>query len=181
LERKMSRIGRTPVAIPAGVQVGVADGAVQVKGPKGALSERLVRHVAVDVTGEQLVVTRSAEHKAGKSNHGLMRSLIQNMVTGVTKGFEKELTIVGVGYRAEVKGKKLVLQLGYSHPIEFSIPDGIAITVDKNVNLKVVGASKQAVGQAAAVIRGYRVPDHYKGKGVRYKNEHVRIKAGKSA
>jgi large subunit ribosomal protein L6 len=110
-----------------------------------------------------------------------MRALIQNMVTGVTKGFDKDLEIIGVGYRAEVKGKNLVMQLGYSHPIEHAIPEGIAVSVDRNTKIKVSGASKQQVGQQAAEIRAYRKPDHYKGKGVRYVNEYVLIKAGKSA
>jgi large subunit ribosomal protein L6 len=176
----MSRIGKLPVSIPKGVTVDVSD-VVAVKGPKGQLSQRVVDLVSVKVEGEEVVVTRADDSKPSRAYHGLMRSLIQNMVTGVSEGFEKKLQIIGVGYRADVKGKKLVMNLGYSHPIEFDIPDGIEIAVDKQNFVTIKGADKQQVGQVAAVIRGYRKPDHYKGKGVRYADEQVRIKAGKSA
>jgi len=176
----MSRIGKQPIDVPNGVTITVGDEVV-VKGPKGNLSQKMVAYVAVKLDGDQLVVTRKDDSKPSRANHGLMRSLIQNMVTGVTKGFEKKLKVIGVGYRADVKGNKLVMNLGYSHPIEFDIPAGISIEADKNNDITVRGPSKQQVGQVAAVIRGYRKPDHYKGKGVRYADEHVRIKAGKSA
>jgi large subunit ribosomal protein L6 len=177
----MSRVGRQPVAILAGVNVEVTAKAISVKGPKGTLSEKTLALVSVEVHDGQVVVGRTSDSKQGRANHGLMRALIQNMVTGVTKGFDKDLEIIGVGYRAEVKGKNLVMQLGYSHPIEHAIPEGIAVSVDRNTKIKVSGASKQQVGQQAAEIRAYRKPDHYKGKGVRYVNEYVLIKAGKSA
>ena len=177
----MSRIGKLPVPVPNGVTVDLGD-VIRVKGPKGDLSAKKVDLVDVTLEGDEVIVKRHDDSKPSRANHGLMRALINNMVVGVTEGFEKKLQIIGVGYRAEVKGKNLVMNLGYSHPIEFSIPDGIDIAVDSKANiLSVKGADKQQVGQVAAIIRGYREPDHYKGKGVRYVDEHVRIKAGKSA
>lgn len=177
----MSRIGKMPVAVPSGVTVQVADGQVSVQGPKGSLSESLVDRVTVEVQGDAVVVTRDNDSRQCRANHGLMRALIQNMVTGVTKGWEKQLEIVGVGYRAEVKGPNLVMQLGYSHPIEYSIPGGISIDVERNTKITVKGSDKRQVGQVAANIRDFRRPDSYKGKGVRYLGEVVRIKAGKTA
>ena len=176
----MSRIGKQPVTIPSGVTVTVGD-EITVKGPKGTLTQKIVPHVDVKVEGAEVLVTRHNDSKPSRSMHGLMRSLVDNMVTGVTKGFEKKLQVIGVGYRADVKGSKLVMNLGYSHPIEFDIPQGISIEADKTNHIFVRGADKQQVGQVAAVIRGYREPDHYKGKGVRYVDEYVRLKAGKSA
>ncbi|MBN2798518.1 MAG: 50S ribosomal protein L6 [Deltaproteobacteria bacterium] len=177
----MSRIGRLPVSLPAGVTVAVEGGEVQVSGPLGKLSQAVVGSVEVQVEGDTLLVQRVNDSKVARSNHGLMRSLVSNMVTGVTKGFSKQLEIVGVGYRADVKGTSLVMNLGYSHPIDFPIPDGIQIAVDRNVRIDVKGINKQQVGQVAAMIRDFRRPDHYKGKGVRYVGEYVRIKTGKSA
>ena len=177
----MSRIGRLPVAVPSAVTVSVSGGKVEVKGPKGSLSETIPALVDVAVADGVVTLTRSNDSKPAKSRHGLMRALVQNMVTGVTVGFKKELEVIGVGYRAEVKGSKLVMQLGYSHPVEYAIPDGVAIKVERNTSLEVSGADKQRVGQVAAVIRGFRPPDSYKGKGVRYKGEYVRLKQGKSA
>jgi large subunit ribosomal protein L6 len=177
----MSRIGRQPVSIPDGVTISVKDGEVSVKGPKGQLSQAVVEHVEIDFDDKTLNVRRTAEIKQAKANHGLMRALIQNMVDGVTKGFSKDLEIQGIGYRADVRGKNLVLNLGYSHPIEYAIPDGIDISVDKQNRITVAGVDKQLVGHVAAKIRSYREPDHYKGKGVRYVGEYVYLKAGKSA
>lgn len=177
----MSRIGRLPVAVPSAVTVSVSGGKVEVKGPKGSLSETIPALVDIAVADGVVTLTRSNDSKPAKSRHGLMRALVQNMVTGVTDGFKKELEVIGVGYRAEVKGSKLVMQLGYSHPVEYAIPDGVAIKVERNTSLEVSGADKQRVGQVAAVIRGFRPPDSYKGKGVRYKGEYVRLKQGKSA
>lgn len=176
----MSRIGKLPVDIPSGVSVTVGD-EIAVKGPKGSLTEKKVKLVDVKVEDNQVIISRADDSKPSRANHGLMRALINNMVVGVSQGFERKLQIIGVGYRAEVKGRKLVMNLGYSHPIEYDIPEGIDIEADKQNIITVRGASKQQVGQAAAVIRGYREPDHYKGKGVRYVDEHVRLKAGKSA
>jgi len=170
-----------PVDVPSGVTITVGDDLVTVKGPKGELKQGLVPYTAISVDDGTATVSRENDQKQAKSNHGLMRSLLYNMVVGVHTGFTKELQILGVGYRADVKGKNLVLNLGYSHLIEFPIPDGISISVDKSNKISVAGADKQQVGQVAAVIRGYRKPDNYKGKGVRYVDEYVRIKAGKSA
>lgn len=176
----MSRIGKLPIPIPSGVTVQVGD-RVAVKGPKGELSQHIVKLVGITVEGNEVIVSRADDSRPSRANHGLMRALINNMVVGVSTGFERKLQVIGVGYRAEVKGSKLVMNLGFSHPIEFDIPKGITIEADKTNIITVRGADKQAVGQTAAVIRGYRKPDHYKGKGVRYVDEQVRIKAGKSA
>lgn len=159
----------------------LAGGSVQVKGPKGTLSRSIVPGVSVVVQSDVVQVNRDDDSRKCRANHGLMRALLNNMVIGVSVGFTRELEIIGVGYKAEVKGNKVVLNLGFSHQIEFPFPDGIKITVDKSTKLAVTGASKEAVGQAAAEIRGFRPPDSYKGKGVRYKGEHIRIKAGKTA
>jgi large subunit ribosomal protein L6 len=177
----MSRIGKQPVAIPTGVDVKILADSITVKGPKGSLSQHLVGLVDVKVENNEVICVRQNDSKPARANHGLIRSLISNMVDGVTQGFSKKLEVNGVGYRADVKGKNLVMNLGYSHPIEYSIPEGITIEVDKQNNITVSGCDKQQVGQVAAKIRSYREPDHYKGKGVRYSGEYVRIKAGKSA
>jgi large subunit ribosomal protein L6 len=177
----MSRIGKMPVPLSGGVSASVSNGVVEVKGPRGTLQQTLPGHVSVDVDSASVVVKRHSESKPARANHGLARSLINNMVIGVSKGFEKKLEIQGIGYRAEIKGKTLVMQLGYSHLIEYAIPDDIQVTVEKNTNLTVSGIDKQRVGQVAAVIRQFRSPDSYKGKGVRYVGEYVRLKAGKSS
>lgn len=177
----MSRIGKLPIALPKGVTVDVKDAEVEVKGPKGALTQSLVDSVSVEVADDQLVVHRSDDARQSRANHGLMRSLLNNMVTGVSQGFKKELEIIGVGYRAAVKGKTLEMNLGYSHPVNYAIPEGIKIEVDKQGVISIEGTDKQQVGQVAAEIRAWRKPDSYKGKGVRYKGEHVSLKAGKSA
>lgn len=177
----MSRIGKQPISLPKGVDVKVADGVVTVKGPKGELSQSLVGQIEAKVEGEELVFTRADDSRTAKANHGLMRSLAFNMVTGVTEGFSKKLLVQGVGYRADVRGTNLVMNLGYSHPIEFPIPSGIDIKVEKDNSITVTGIDKAQVGQVAADIRSFRTPDRYKGKGVRYDGEHVSLKAGKSA
>lgn len=179
----MSRIGRKPVAIPSGVTVEVNANAVTVKGSKGELSYAHLPEVTVTVEDNAVVVGRKNDEQESRARHGLTRQLIQNMVTGVSEGFEKRLEIIGVGYKAQVQGKKLTLNLGFSHPIDFPVPDGIEITQDeKNKNILIItGIDKQQVGQIASVIRGYRPPEPYKGKGVRYIDEHVRRKAGKAA
>ena len=153
---------------------------ISVKGPKGQLSRSLVPGVSVAENDGVVTVERDSDHRTHKAAHGLMRALINNMVIGVTQGFQKNLEIVGVGYKAEVKGQELVLNLGYSHPIHHAIPSSIKIAVDKGNKLSVSGIDKEEVGQHAAVIRGYRSPDSYKGKGVRYAGEHIRLKAGKA-
>lgn len=177
----MSRIGKLPVSIPDKVTVKVSGGAVQVKGPKGELAHPIVANIAVALEDGKVVVTRNGEDNATRAAHGLMRAAIGNMVKGVTKGFEKKLQVIGIGYRAEVKGKNLVMNLGYSHPVEFPMPQGIAIEVDKENKITVTGIDKKQVGQVAAIIRKFRAPDHYKGKGIRYVDEYVRLKAGKTA
>jgi large subunit ribosomal protein L6 len=175
----MSRIGKRPVPIPAGVTVKVADGAVHVKGPKGELSMHVLAGTSVVVEGGKAQV--SAERLTRNPAFGTMRAQINNMVNGVTTGYSKVLEIVGTGYRAQQDGKKVVLQLGYSHPIVFDPPAGIAVKVENPTRLLVSGIDKALVGQVAADIRGFRPPEPYKGKGVKYEGEYIRRKAGKAA
>lgn len=177
----MSRIGKQPITIPAGVKLNVSTGKVSVEGPKGKLERVVPGGVTIEVKGTEALVARPDDTRKSKAMHGLVRSLVNNMVLGVTKGFEKELHIEGVGYRAAVAGKKLNLTLGYSHPVEFDIPTGITITVDQQTEVKIVGIDKELVGQVAANIRFLREPEVYRGKGVRYKDEVIRRKAGKTA
>lgn len=179
----MSRIGNKPVAIPSGVTLEVKSGTVYAKGPKGELSYALLPQVTVTIDGGEAVIARQSETKEIRARHGLTRALIQNMVQGVSDGFQKELEIIGVGYKAALKGKVLQLQLGYSHPIDYAIPADIEIVQDeKNKNiLRIRGADKQMVGQVAAQIRELRPPEPYKGKGIRYSDEQVRRKVGKAA
>lgn len=180
----MSRIGKQPIQVPDGVTVEVKEGnLVSVKGPKGELSVKIHANINVEVKDNEVLVTRKDEEKLSMSLHGLSRTLVNNLVEGVTKGFEKRLEINGVGYRANIQGRKAVLSLGYSHPIEFEAPDGIELAIDnekKNVII-VSGIDKQVVGEVAAKIRSYRKPEPYKGKGIRYEGEQVRRKAGKAA
>jgi large subunit ribosomal protein L6 len=176
----MSRIGRMPIAIPAGVTVEVAENnLVTVKGPKGTLTRALAPEMEIKVEGNEVIVSRPNDLKRMKSLHGLTRSLIHNMVIGVTEGYTKTLEIQGVGYRAEKSGKKLTLHLGYSHPVEMEDPEGLESKVDGN-NIIVSGIDKEKVGQYAANIREKRAPEPYKGKGIRYADEHVRRLAGKT-
>ena len=176
----MSRIGKMPVALPAGVKVVVDGGLLTVEGPKGKLTHPVRNEVTFDVQKEQIIVNRIAESKASRSYHGLYRQLLNNMIIGVTKGFSKTLIVNGVGYRAEVKGNLLVLNLGYSNIIEFVIPEGITCTVEGQNKVTVAAIDKQLVGQTAAEIRSLRKPEPYKGKGVKYENEVIRRKVGKS-
>ena len=175
----MSRIGKKPVAIPQGVKVSVAAGVVTAEG-KEKLTLTLPRLVDVEVTDTEVVVKQQKDTLESSAMQGLTRALIQNMVTGLSVGFKKELQIIGVGYKAQVQGSKLVLNLGYSHPIEYMIPEGVKVAMGENNTIIITGADKQKVGQAAATIRGYRPPEPYKGKGVRYVDEHVTIKEGKT-
>lgn len=175
----MSRIGRNPVSLPQGVTFTVSGSEMTAKGPKGTLTKAVPSMVSIQINADNVVVDRVNESKPARARHGLTRSLVQNLVLGVSQGFEKKLEIFGVGYKAESKGKKVVLHLGYSHPIEFEPPAGVEIKVDKT-NLTVTGIDKEAVGQVAANLRGFRKPDAYKGKGVRYAGEVIRLKAGKS-
>lgn len=175
----MSRIGKQPVKLPAGVSVEIAGQSITVKGQKGSLAAKLAPEVAVAQTDGQVTVSPRGDSKRARQMWGLSRSLINNMVRGVNKGFTISLDIVGVGYRAQVSGKKLVLELGYSHPIEFPIPPDIEIKCEKPTQVVVSGADRQTVGQVAAEIRRLRPPEPYKGKGVKYENEYVRRKEGK--
>ena len=178
----MSRIGNKPIELPKGVEVKQVGEAVTVKGPKGTLSTNLVPGIGVKVENNVVSFTRGDEEKKSRAFHGLVRALVANNVRGVSEGFKRELDIVGVGYRAEVKGKEVVFQLGYSHPVRFAIPQGIEITVDaKTGHIVVTGIDKQKVGQTAAEIRSLRQPDPYKGKGIKYSDEVIRRKAGKAA
>ena len=176
----MSRVGNKPVAIPSGVKVSQKDGVVTVEGPKDKLTQQIPPLVSIEITETEVAFKREDETRRSNAMHGLMRSLVNNMVIGVTQGFKIELTIIGVGYRAALKGKKLDLSLGFSHPVEFEIPAGITITVPEATKIVVEGADKQSVGEAAATIRRYRKPEPYKGKGIRYSDEQVSLKEGKS-
>ena len=177
----MSRIGRLPITIPSGVDVSIAGSEVTVKGPKGTLTHMVVEHIAVERNDDgSLVVVRPDDERDSRARHGLTRTLIANMITGVTDGYEKGLEIVGTGYRVAAKGSDLEFALGYSHPIVFPAPQGITFAVESPTKLKVVGIDKQQVGEVAANIRKLRKPEPFKGKGVRYEGEVVRRKAGKA-
>ena len=177
----MSRIGKKPVALPAGVEVTVSDtNLVTVKGPKGQLEQQINPRIAVKVEEGQIVVERPSDVRTDRAQHGLSRTLINNMVEGVTKGFEKKLKIIGVGYRAEKKGSKLVMNLGYSHPVEMDDPEGITTETPDNTTIVVKGIDKALVGNYASVIRAWRKPEPYKGKAIRYEDERVRRKEGKT-
>lgn len=176
----MSRIGRKPVSILKGVKVEKKDGTVQVAGPKGTLAATVHPAISIDIKDDQVLLSRSSDAKSMKALHGLWRALINNMVLGVTTGFQKKLEIVGVGYKAELKGKRLQLVLGYSHPIVFNPPEGIKLEVPQPTNITIAGVDKQLVGQVAAKIRSFRPPEPYKGKGIKYLGEQIRRKAGKA-
>ncbi len=176
----MSRIGKRPVAVPKGITVTQSGQTLSVKGPKGELSRTFHAEIQIAVQGDQVLVTRPSDEPKHKALHGLTRSLIQNMVDGVAKGFLKVLEIQGVGYKAEAKPTGLQLALGFSHPVHYKAPAGIKFTVDNNTIVKIEGADKEMVGQVAAEIRNLRKPEPYKGKGVRYQGEVVRRKAGKT-
>jgi len=178
----MSRVGKNPVPIPDKATVEVDGSKVTVKGPRGTLVRDIHPDMTAAVEGQQVLVSRTSDQKKHRALHGLTRALIHNMVVGVTDGYMKELKMIGVGYRAEIKGKTVVFSLGYSHPIVLLPPDGISISVDPKQNtIKVDGIDKELVGNTAAKIRSFRKPEPYKGKGVRYVDEYVRSKAGKSA
>jgi large subunit ribosomal protein L6 len=176
----MSRIGKKPIPVPSGVTVKVADGTVHVKGPKGSLTQPVPPGILFELEDGQLMARLERDEKALGKFHGLARSLVANAVAGVTDGFKRELDIVGVGYRAELKGREVHFALGYSHPIVYPIPAGIEITVEKNTHVTVTGIDKPLVGQVSANIRRMRKPDPYKQKGVRYTGEVLKKKAGKT-
>jgi len=177
----MSRIGRMPVVIPAGVKVKVNGTEVAVEGPKGKLNRHIHPKVSAEVKDGHVLVTRHDESKQSKALHGLTRALINNMVTGVHAGYTLKLEIEGVGYRAAIDGKKLTMTLGFSHPVEMEIPAGVTVAVEKQVSLSISGADKETVGQFAANVRFKKPPEPYRGKGIRYSDEVVRRKAGKAA
>jgi large subunit ribosomal protein L6 len=177
----MSRIGKQPIPVPAGVTIVIEPERVTVNGPKGELSERIHRDIKVDHVGDEILVTRPTDRGEHRSLHGLTRTLVANMVEGVTDGFEKRLEIQGVGYRAQLRGSDLELALGYSHPVSVKAPDGIEFEVPQPTRIVVKGSSKQQVGEIAAFIRKQRKPEPYKGKGIRYEGEYVARKVGKRA
>ena len=177
----MSRIGKKPVDLPKGVEVTLNGQHLKVKGPKGELELNVHPEMTVKVDEGVMTVERPSDQKEHRALHGLTRALVANMVTGVSEGFQKTLEIIGVGYRADAKGKVLDLALGFSHPVQYQVPEGLTIETPNQTTVVIKGADKQAVGQAAAVIRGFRPPEPYKGKGIRYQGEHVRRKAGKTA
>ena len=176
----MSRIGKQPVVLPAGVSANVADGVATLKGPKGELALKIPGTVELTREGTALNVVRKGDDKQSRADHGTIRALLQNMVAGVKDGYSRELEIQGVGFKASIAGKQLTMSVGYSHPVEYTVPDGITVAVVDGVQLKVSGIDKQLVGQVSARIRAFRPPEPYKGKGVRYKDERVRRKAGKT-
>lgn len=176
----MSRIGNKPVVIPAGVTITQNGTTVTVKGPKGELTREFSPNITLNIEEGVVTLTRPDDSKENKTMHGTMRANLNNMVVGVSEGFAKALELIGVGYRAQLQGKKLVLNVGYSHPIEFETPEGIEIEVPSNTSIIVKGSNKEVVGELAANIRGTRPPEPYKGKGIRYVGEHVRRKEGKT-
>jgi len=176
----MSRIGRLPIVIPSEVTVNIKDTQVTVKGPKGEISQTFMPAMAIKLENSKLIVQRANDTKENKALHGLTRAILNNMVTGVTKGWDRSLEIVGVGFRAEKAGEKIVLRLGFSHTVEVTPLPGLTLNLDGPNKIKVLGVNKEIVGQMAAEIRAIRPPDAYKGKGIRYTGEKVRIKAGKA-
>ena len=176
----MSRIGRKPISLPPGVEIKIENNIITVKGPKGVLSQAIPEDMTIVQQENELLVTRPSDAKRHRAMHGLARALVANMVTGVTAGFEKKLEMVGVGYRAQLQGNKLVINIGFSHPVEIDPPQGIEFEVPAVTKITVKGINKQLVGNTAADIRAIRKPEPYKGKGLRYENEAVRRKAGKT-
>mgnify|MGYP001985546442 FL=1 len=178
----MSRIGKTPIEIKSGVEVAVTKDSVEIKGPKGTLTQSIPEGIEVQKEDETIIVTRDNDLRETKALHGLVRSLVNNMVLGVTEGYQKQLELVGVGYRAQSKGSNaLELQLGFSHPVKYSAPEGITLEVPSQTEINISGIDKQVVGQVAADIRALKKPEPYKGKGIRYVGEHIIRKAGKTA
>lgn len=177
----MSRIGKSPITVPKGVTVNVAGRKITIKGPKGSLDIDLMTGIDIEHTEQEILVKNANEDSSMGKFHGLYRALIQNIVVGVTNGFEKKLEMIGVGYRAAVQGHLLDLQIGFSHPTKLDIPEGIQVKVDKNTLITINGIDKQKVGQFAATVRAIRPPEPYQGKGIRYQGEYVRKKAGKAA
>jgi len=176
----MSRVGKLPIPIPEGVTLDQSGSEIRVKGPKVTLSARIPEGISLEVDDGVARLTRPGDSKETRAFHGLARALVANMVTGVTEGFAKQLEIEGVGYRAEAKGQTLVVNVGFSHPVEMAVPEGLSVKVEANTKIRIEGADKQAVGQFAADVRALRPPEPYKGKGIRYAGEHIRRKVGKT-
>ncbi|MFO7814033.1 MAG: 50S ribosomal protein L6 [Pelovirga sp.] len=176
----MSRIGKLPVPVPAGVKVSLSGNEMTVTGPKGTLKQSLHERMVIEVEADQIVVNRPSNEKTDLALHGLTRSLVNNMVVGVSQGFKKALEINGVGYRAEISGNLLTMSLGYSHPVVYELPEGISVEVEKQTKLSVIGIDKQLVGSTSAKIRSFRAPEPYKGKGIKYADERILRKAGKA-
>lgn len=176
----MSRIGNKVITVPAGVEVNIVDGLATVKGPKGELKQQFDKDMTFNIEGSEITVVRPSDSKRHRTVHGTTRAILANMVEGVSAGFKKELELIGVGYRAQMQGKKLVLSVGYSHPVEFEEIDGITLGVEGNTKVSIEGINKEVVGQYAAKVRAVRPPEPYKGKGIRYVGEYVRRKEGKT-
>jgi large subunit ribosomal protein L6 len=176
----MSRIGKLPISIPKNVNLTLSDNNLEVKGPHGILNQKIPEEITIEIENDTIKILKTEETRSARQKHGLIRSLIKNMVLGTTTKFQKKLQMIGVGYRAQVKGKELTLNVGYSHPVIFPIPEDIEIKVETNTNLTIAGANKENVGLLASKIRATRPPEPYKGKGIRYSNEIVLRKAGKS-
>ncbi len=176
----MSRIGKVPISIPKEVKVKLTDSILEVVGPKGQLTHQIPSEIQISIEPEQIVVKRPDDHRTTRSLHGLTRVLIANMITGVRQGFEKKLEIRGIGYRADLQGNILRLTLGFSHPVLFPLPEGIKVEVERQTTVTVRGIDKQQVGSVAAKIRSFKPPDPYKGKGIRYSNEYIKLKVGKA-
>lgn len=176
----MSRIGNKVITIPAGVEVNLDDNFATVKGPKGELKQQFDKDMTFNIEGSEITVVRPSDSKRHRTVHGTTRAILANMVEGVSAGFKKELELIGVGYRAQMQGKKLVLSVGYSHPVEFEEIDGITLGVEGNTKVSIEGINKEVVGQYAAKVRAVRPPEPYKGKGIRYVGEYVRRKEGKT-
>lgn len=176
----MSRIGNKVITVPAGVEVSIVDNFATVKGPKGELKQQFDRDMTFNIEGSEITVVRPSDSKRHRTVHGTTRAILANMVEGVSAGFKKELELIGVGYRAQMQGKKLVLSVGYSHPVEFEEIEGIKLGVEGNTKVSIEGINKEVVGQYAAKVRAVRPPEPYKGKGIRYVGEYVRRKEGKT-
>ena len=176
----MSRIGNKVITIPAGVEVNIADNFATVKGPKGELKQQFDKDMTFNIEGNEITVVRPSDSKRHRTVHGTTRAILANMIEGVSAGFKKELELIGVGYRAQMQGKKLVLSVGYSHPVEFEEIEGIKLGVEGNTKVSIEGINKEVVGQYAAKVRAVRPPEPYKGKGIRYVGEYVRRKEGKT-
>lgn len=176
----MSRIGKLPLQVPQGVTIDIKDDGVSVSGPLGTLHQHIQPSISLQIAGNEVIVSRGNEQRNTKALHGLYRRLLENMVTGVSKGFTKILLINGVGYRAEMKDGSIVLNLGYSKPVEYRVPDGVTVGTEAGNRITVAGRDKQQIGQVAAVIRSFRPPEPYKGKGIRYENETIKRKVGKA-